>query len=158
MGCGKTTIGRMLARALELPFADLDALLEEESGLSVRDWFAERGEPAFRAAEREALARACERYSERGGVLALGGGAFGDERTRALLAGRARTVWLDAPLDVLFARVPADGRRPLFGDAAAVRRLFDERAGAYARADLRVDARGTAEEVLARVRAALGRS
>ena len=158
MGSGKTTVGRRLAMALDVPFADLDALVEEASGLAVRDWFAHRGEPAFRAAERAALSRACERFAAGGGVIALGGGAFEDERTRAWLAGRARTIWLDAPLDAILARVHGDGTRPLFGDPDAVRRLFAARAPAYARADLRVGAGGTVAEVVDRVQAALGRT
>ena len=55
MGSGKTTLGRELARLLEVPFRDLDARIEEESGLTVPEWFARRGEPAFREAERAAL-------------------------------------------------------------------------------------------------------
>lgn len=158
MGSGKTTVGRRLAHELDVPFADLDALIEEESGLAVRDWFAQRGEPAFRAAERAALSRAWGRFAARGGVIALGGGAFEDERTRTLLAGLARTIWLDAPLDAIFSRVSGDGTRPLFGDADAVRRLFAKRSASYARADLRVDAGGPVAEVVARVQAALRRT
>jgi shikimate kinase len=156
MGSGKTTVGRLLARSLAVPFADLDALVEEESGLAVRDWFARRGEPAFRVAERDVLLRACAAHAAGGGVIALGGGAFAVDETRAVLAGRARTIWLDAPLADIAARVTDDGSRPLFRDAASVARLFAERSAAYALADVRVDAGGTAEEVVARIRSAIG--
>jgi shikimate kinase len=156
MGSGKTTVGRRLASVLGVAFADLDERIEEESGLAVRDWFARRGEPAFREAERAALARALADFASQGGVIALGGGAFGDGRTRALLAGQARTIWLDAPLDAICERVPGDGTRPLFADPASVERLFAARAADYARADRRVDAGGPVEEVVARVRAAIG--
>jgi shikimate kinase len=155
MGSGKTTIGTRLAQALAVPFVDLDAMIEEESALSVREWFARRGEPAFRAAERAALERACTRLAPGGGVIALGGGGFAEAETRAVLAGRARTVWLDVPLATIARRVQDDGSRPLFRDAASVARLFAERKAAYAQADLRVDAEGSADEVVERVRAAI---
>jgi len=155
MGSGKTTIGIRLAQALAVPFVDLDAMIEEESALSVREWFALRGEPAFRAAERAALERACARLAQSGGVIALGGGGFAEVETRAVLAGRARTVWLDVPLATIARRVQADGSRPLFRDAASVARLFAERNAAYARADLRIDAEGSADEVVERIRAAI---
>ena len=155
MGSGKTTLGTHLAGALALPFVDLDARVEEESGLAVRDWFAQRGEPAFRAAERVALEGACARLAATGGVIALGGGAFAEEATRAVLAGRAASVWLDVPLDVILERVNDDGARPLFGDRAALARLYAERRAAYGLADVRVDADGSIEAVVGRIRAAL---
>ena len=157
MGSGKTTIGAHLARALALPFADLDAMIEDESGLAVREWFARRGEPAFRAAELSALARLCDELALTGGVVALGGGAFAEETTRTLLAGRARTVWLDAPLPTITARVADDGTRPLFADREALGRLFAERSAAYALADLRVDAEGSIATIVERIRVAIER-
>ncbi|MEO6461843.1 MAG: shikimate kinase [Candidatus Eisenbacteria bacterium] len=156
MGSGKTTLGTHLALSLDLPFADLDAMIEEESGLAVRDWFAQRGEPAFRAAERAALERACVRCAGTGGVIALGGGAFADEATRAVLARRASSVWLDVPLPVILERIPDDGARPLFGDREALARLYAERNAVYALADLRVDADGPIDAVVGRIRAAIG--
>ena len=155
MGSGTSTVGRRLAGELGVPFADLDARIEEESGLPVREWFARRGEPAFRAAERAALARACDDLAATGGVIALGGGAFTVPAVRAFLAGRARTVWLDAPLAAIEGRVPDDGTRPLFGDPASTARLFAERRAAYALADLRIDAGGPVDEVVGRIRTAL---
>ena len=155
MGCGKTTIGRRLARSLAVPFVDLDTMIEEESSLPVREWFARRGEPAFRAAERAALERACDRLATTGGVIALGGGAFAEPDTRAVLAGRARTVWLDVPLWTIEARIEQDGTRPLFRDADAAARLYAERRPAYARSDIRIDADAPIDEVVARVRAAI---
>lgn len=155
MGCGKTTLGIHLARVLQLPFVDLDAMIVEESGLAVRDWFAQRGEPAFRDAERVALGRACARLDATGGVIALGGGAFTDEATRAVLARRAASVWLDVPLPAILERVRDDGARPLFGDRQALLRLFSERKAVYALADVRVDGDGPVDAVVGRIRAAI---
>ena len=156
MGCGKTTIGTHLARVLAVPFLDLDAMIEEESGLAVHEWFARRGEIAFRAAERTALGRACERLASTGGVIALGGGAFAEATTRGVLAERARSVWLDVPLSTIEARVQDDGARPLFRDPGSVERLFAERRSAYALADVRVDGDGSVDAIVERIRAAIG--
>jgi shikimate kinase len=157
MGSGKTTLGSHLAHTLALPFVDLDAMIEEESGLAVRDWFAVRGEPAFRAAERSALQRACAQLDATGGVIALGGGAFADEATRAGLAPRVTSVWLDVPLATILARVPADGARPLFGDRGVLARLFAERRAAYALADVRIDADASIASVVGRIQAEIAR-
>ncbi len=154
MGSGKSTVGRILAVRLGLGFVDLDAALEAASGRSIQAWFETRGEPAFREAERIELAAALD-CSPSGGVIALGGGAFAEATTRALLAGRARTVWLDVPLAVIRSRIVADGERPLFRDPAVVERLFAARKAAYASADLRVDGEAAVDVVVERIVAEL---
>jgi shikimate kinase len=76
---GKTTLGRNLARRMKLPFVDSDRFLEEMVGRSIPDIFREDGEPAFRALEREAIARICEGRDQ---VVSTGGGAFVDAENR----------------------------------------------------------------------------
>jgi shikimate kinase len=88
-GAGKSTIGRRVAERLKVPFVDTDALIEEESGMSVSDMFVELGEPEFRVREEQAVRRA---LSEQSGVVALGGGAILSESTRQLLAEHT-VVW-----------------------------------------------------------------
>ena len=156
MGSGKSTVGPLLARALDLPFVDLDRRLEAEAGIPIHEWFARRGEADFRAAEHAALAASCRELGDRGGVLALGGGAFGTPATRALLAVSARTIWLDIPLEVALARMPLDGRRPLLADPASVAALHARRTADYAQADHRIDANAPVDVVVASIRAALG--
>lgn len=109
MGAGKSSVGRRLALRLGRPFVDTDSLVEEETGRSVPDIFAQDGEDAFRAFEAEAVRRALA--SDAPAVVAFGGGAVLDPATRALAREAALVVWLDAPVRELARRVAASTRR-----------------------------------------------
>jgi shikimate kinase len=156
MGAGKTAVGRRLARALSWPFKDADAAIEAAAGTSIANIFAEIGEPAFRARERQVIARLLN--GERM-VLALGGGAFMDPQTRALVHERARSIWLRADLDVLVRRTARPGKRPLLarGDPREVLAdLLEQRTPIYTQADLIVDSgRAPVSAVVGEVLAAL---
>jgi shikimate kinase len=139
MGAGKTAVGRRLAKALGWPFEDADAAIEAAAGTTISNIFAEIGEPAFREKERQVIARllAGERQ-----VLALGGGAFVDPATRALVRAKALSIWLRADLDTLVRRTGRPGKRPLLaqGDPRArLAELLRQRSPIYAEADLVVD-------------------
>jgi len=139
MGAGKTTVGRRLAQALALPFVDADAEIAAAAGRSVEEIFAQHGECEFRRGERQVIARLLAGPPH---VLATGGGAFVDTRTRALMKARAISIWLKAPLDVLMKRVTRRDHRPLLKEddpEAVMRRLMQERAPIYAEADLVVE-------------------
>ncbi|MGC0250767.1 shikimate kinase [Pseudactinotalea sp. Z1748] len=108
-GAGKSTIGRMVAEVLEVPFADTDAIVEQTSGRTISDIFIVDGEETFREMERRAVQEALATHE---GVLALGGGAILDERTRADLA--AHTVlFLSVGLADAAKRVGLNTARPL---------------------------------------------
>lgn len=110
MGVGKSTIGRRLALALEMPFRDADNEIETAAGQSIADIFAGLGEPAFRDGERRVIARLLDEPPH---ILATGGGAFAQPLTRELLRAKALTVWLKADLEVLARRVGRRDHRPL---------------------------------------------
>src|SRR3954469_23857636 len=105
MGAGKTTVGRRLARRLNLPFADADEEIEAAAGLSIAEIFERCGEAHFRDGERRVLARLIHGPPR---VIATGGGAFMDPDTRALMLARCTAVWLDVDVEILVERV---GRR-----------------------------------------------
>jgi shikimate kinase len=137
MGAGKTSVGRALAARLDWQAVDIDELIEQREHLPVSEIFSRHGEPYFRAAEREVLA---EQLASRHVVVATGGGTFVDPPNRAVINRDGVSVWLDAPLERLIARIPSDGRRPLAADRVALERLFNARRAAYEHAHVRLDA------------------
>ena len=137
MAAGKTTLARALAKRLDWEAVDIDELIEARERQTVADIFARRGEPYFRTVERAVLAEQLER---RNVVVATGGGTFADVQNRAAINSDGVSVWLDAPLDRLIARIPADGRRPLAADRASLERLYDQRRSFYEHAHMRLDA------------------
>ena len=138
-GSGKSTVGRLVAGALGLPFHDLDTEIETRLGKSVGEIFSTEGEPAFRAHERDELQRL---LAEGSMVIALGGGTLVNGETRRLVEDRAPVVLLDAPSDVLAQRLHGGAHlRPLLaGDAAArLKGLLEQRQEHYASFSLRLD-------------------
>lgn len=156
MGCGKTTVGRLLAQQIGWHFVDLDARIEERAGLSIPAIFDRLGEPGFRQVESEVLARALGEVADRAQatVLALGGGTVTQlENVAQLRAASCVLVWLDCPVDILLARCATLTNRPLFRDEASFRSLYAERLPFYRQADLRVasdaEPRRVVEQILA---------
>jgi shikimate kinase len=158
MGSGKTTIGKKVASALGVPFADTDAEIERRSGRSIAAIFESDGEAAFRATEAATVAELVDTSPP--GVVATGGGAVLDPATRARLRDRATVVWLRATPAVLVHRIASDGTRPLLADdpRAALVRLAAEREPLYREvADHVVDVDHVARKVVvAELLAALG--
>ena len=138
MGAGKSTVGRRLAKRLRLPFVDSDVAIEEASGSSTAELFERYGENDFRDGERRLVARLIDGTVR---VIATGGGAFVDPRTRQLLNERAITIWLDAPVEVLAERTGRRDTRPLLrtgNRAATLARLAEQRHPMYAEAHIRI--------------------
>ena len=138
MGAGKSTVGRRLAKRLGLPFIDSDSEIEEAAGIGTAELFERFGERDFRDGERRLVARLIDGTVR---VIATGGGAFIDPRTRQLLNERAITIWLDAPIDVLAERTGRRNNRPLLrkGDRSdTLARLAEERGAIYAEAQIHI--------------------
>ena len=138
MGVGKSAVGRRLARRLDLPFIDADAEIEAAAGNSIEELFRQHGEAEFRAGERRVIARLLEGEPH---VLATGGGAFMDPRTRSLVRARGISIWLNADLDTLVERVSRRSNRPLLKNGDARQTLSDLMAirnPVYAEADITV--------------------
>ena len=109
MGAGKTTVGHLLSERLGLPFTDSDHVIEQRSGRSIPEIFAEDGEPAFRALEHQVIAGLLDGPAL---VLALGGGATQHPGTRDRLA-RVQVVYLQVGYEQAMQRVGGDQGRPL---------------------------------------------
>lgn len=155
MGAGKTTVAHVLGDAWGVTVRDTDADIVAREGRSVQDIFVDDGESHFRDLEVEAVAAA---LAEHDGVLALGGGAVLDPRTRERLSGH-RVVFLDVGLSEAVKRVGLGAGRPLLlGNVRArVKALLDERTPVYESvATLRVETDGrTPQEIAAEILEAL---
>ena len=156
MGAGKSSIGRRLGAGLGCPFVDADREIEKAAGCTIEEIFERHGEAAFRDGERRVIARL---LSDPRQVLATGGGAFMDPRTRAAIRERGISVWLRADLDLLVRRTGRRNNRPLLKGKdrrVILQGLIDERYPVYAEADVAVDIDDSPPDVTTnRVRAAI---
>ena len=127
MGAGKSTI----ARGLDADYIDMDALIEERLDMSIADFFAEKGEAAFRQVESEVLADLLK--TDR--VVSTGGGVVVSQRNRDLLKQNPDNIYLKADFETLYQRISADkgNQRPLFlnNSKEELREIFQERQAWY---------------------------
>jgi shikimate kinase len=147
MGSGKSSVGKRLAQALDLPFRDADDEVETAAGRSIPEIFEQLGEPAFRDGERRVIARLLEGPPI---VLATGGGAFMSSETREIIKARSVSVWLKADLPILAKRVARKDNRPLLTGKDPLAVLTEQAAvryPAYAQADITVETGDTPHQV-----------
>ncbi|MBI3996574.1 MAG: shikimate kinase [Candidatus Omnitrophica bacterium] len=155
MGTGKTTVGKRLAKRLGWEFVDVDQLIEARAKIPIARIFAERGEPVFRRMERRCIGRVIHGHHQ---VIATGGGAVVDPQNRARLRASGLVVCLTARPAVILSRV---GRKPAMrpmlekshaNPLSRIRSLMQERAAAYAKADLTIDTSGlSVDETVERI-------
>ena len=127
MGAGKSTI----ARVLDPDYLDMDALIEKRLGMSIANFFAEKGEAAFRQVESEVLADLLQRDQ----VVSTGGGVVISQRNRDLLKTNTDNIYLKADFETLYQRIAADqdNQRPLFlnNSKEELAAIFQERQAWY---------------------------
>jgi shikimate kinase len=156
-GAGKTTVGRVLARRLEVEFTDVDSVIVQRAGKSISDMFLQDGEDAFRALERQVVAEA---LTATDGVLALGGGSVLAAQTRERLRGH-RVVHLKVGVTDGLRRTGMSTARPLLAGVnprATFKALLEARAPLYREvASVEVDTdRRSANQVVRAVLEAIG--
>ncbi|MDM9649484.1 shikimate kinase [Rhizobium sp. S163] len=149
MGAGKSSVGRIVATQLGIPFIDSDAEIERVSRMSISELFAAYGEDEFRALEGRVMKRLLK-----GGprLVSTGGGAFINDRTRKHIKRGGLSVWLKADLDVLWQRVNKRDTRPLLkteNPRQTLENLMNARYPIYEQADLTVLSRDVRKEVMA---------
>jgi shikimate kinase len=156
MGAGKSSVGRALGHLLNWVFEDLDDRIELQEGRTVAAIFGESGEDEFRRVEHRALQHVLDEL--RGGgvkIVALGGGAFVQEKNAALLSrSGVPTVFLDAPVEELWRRCSkqasaAGTERPLLRSREQFRDLYRARRKSYAMASVRIQTGGRTVEAIA---------
>lgn len=121
-GSGKSTVGRQLARRLQLPFVDSDHVIEERLGCSIREYFEREGEARFRDVEESVIDELTERHQ---GVLSTGGGAVLRAANREHLRSRGKVIYLKSSPDELYRRLRHDTNRPLLQVDDPLGRLRD---------------------------------
>lgn len=148
MGAGKSSIGRRLAARLGLPFVDADAEIEQAANATISEIFDQHGEAYFRDGERRVIQRLLDGTPK---VIATGGGAFIQPETREAIRAGAISLWLKADRDLILSRVRRRSNRPLLkadDPEAVVERLIAERDPVYAEADIHIQSRDVAHEVV----------
>ena len=121
-GSGKSTVGRQLARRLQVPFVDSDHVVEQKLGCSIREYFEREGEESFRDVEESVIEELTRRHQ---GVLSTGGGAVLRPANRENLRNAGQVVYLKSSPDELFRRLRHDMNRPLLQVADPMSRLRD---------------------------------
>jgi shikimate kinase / 3-dehydroquinate synthase len=164
-GTGKSTIGKILAPDLDLPFVDLDRVIESKAGMSISEIMAQHGEPAFRDLESTAIHETVDHAfgvtHSRDKVIALGGGALLREENRALAEAHGTVIMLTAELETLIHHLKKDrAKRPLLagdvrGKLAALLDLRRDHYSSFAK-QIRVDGRRPAQNAW-QVQTILGR-
>ena len=159
MGTGKTSVGKRLAKQLGWQFVDVDQVIESTAEMTIPEIFANKGELVFRRLERRIISRL---VNNRHQVIATGGGAFIDPVSRAQLRLSGPVICLSATPQIIFARVGKKlMARPLLSGSSnplgRIRELLQERASAYAKADMTIDTNDlSVDEIIQRICQHLG--
>jgi len=139
MGSGKSTVGKLLSKKLNMKFADVDSIIEEKLSLSIAEIFETKGEGFFRKVEEK---ESIKLVKENGIIIALGGGAFLNEVIRDNIKKLCFSVWLDLNSDELFKRIKFNEKRPLLNskkNKEDLKKLYEERKKFYSLADYKID-------------------
>src|SRR3989338_587294 len=142
MATGKTAVGEKLAKKLKYDFLDTDLMVEEETGMSIRQIFEKEGEPTFRAYEKKMVKKAMERDKV---VVATGGGAIVDPDNLKLMKARGIVIGLSASPESIMRRVSQMDTRPLLqtkdtkDQLKKIEALLSHRSPYYRKADKIVD-------------------
>ncbi len=158
MGSGKSSVGRLLANDLAVPFWDVDTEIEVSANRKISEIFEEYGEAEFRSLESRVLKRL---LGEKPSVIATGGGAFVNSQNREAILNNCISVWLDAELDTLWDRVRTKTHRPLLqaeNPKQVLANLMKNRNPTYGLADFRVKSypEQAHQEMVDRIRQTIG--
>ena len=145
MGCGKTSVGKQLSLKTGLNFIDTDRYIEKTSGLPVSEIFKVYGEAHFRNLEKICVKTVSSSTSA---IISTGGGVILDKKNILYLKQTGKIFYLDAPIEILTARLISDSTRPLIKSKSSIQKIFDERKEKYFNAaDFIINANQSLDEV-----------
>ncbi|MBQ8588840.1 MAG: shikimate kinase [Firmicutes bacterium] len=146
MGCGKTSLGKELADRLSMTFVDMDAIIEEESNMTISEMFSMYGEPYFRDRETEL----CHRLSDQTGlVISTGGGIIGREENMNALGRTGSVIFIDRDPNIIIRTIDASNRPMIRDNPQRLLELHAQRLPFYQKyADMIFPNNGTLEEAI----------
>lgn len=150
MGCGKTTVGKILAEKLSCDFYDMDEYIAEREKMTIPQIFAEKGEKYFRETETAVI----KELAEKKGVIACGGGAMLKKENAEIAAENGIVAYIDVPFEVCYGRISGDKNRPIVmsNTKEELEFIYDSRIPLYKEnSDLTVSGDGTAGEIADRI-------
>ncbi len=150
MGCGKSTVGKVLAKKIGYGFIDMDDYIVEREKMSIPQIFAEKGEKYFRDTETAVIGE----LAQKGAVIACGGGAMLKKENADIAAENGIVVYIDIPFEACYERISGDGNRPLVvnNTKEQLEEIYNGRIPVYrANSTITIDGLGSAEEVASRI-------
>ena len=138
MGSGKSSIGYLVSKKLNLKFVDIDILIEDDSGLKISNIFKEKGEIYFRNLEEKITLKALKSINQ---VISLGGGSFINNRIRKEVLANHISLWLDCDASILLKRIKNTSKRPLVFKATdqEIKKLIIKRSKIYSKAKIKIN-------------------
>ncbi len=150
MGCGKSTVGKIMAKKLDCDFFDMDEYITEKEGMKIPQIFAEKGESYFRTVETEAV----RELAENGGVIACGGGAMLKKENAAIASEAGTVVYIEVPFETCYSRISGDRNRPIVmnNTKEELEFIYDSRVPVYKQnSAVTVSGNGSPEEITDRI-------
>ena len=120
MGSGKSSIGELLSKKLNVEFFDIDSLIEKKEAMTISEIFKLKGENYFRKIEQEVTLSVLKKENQ---VISLGGGAFENEITHKKLLENSTVIYLKTSAEIIFERIKNDNSRPLLCDSMSVEKI-----------------------------------
>ena len=138
MGSGKSSIGNLVSKKLDVPFIDIDNLIEEDAGLTISEIFKKNGEVYFRGLE-EKITLKC--LKNRNNVISLGGGGFINNKIRKEIISNHFSFWLDWDRSILIKRIKYNKKRPLVANSTdqEIKKIIKKRIKIYSKAQFKIN-------------------
>lgn len=150
MGCGKTTVGKILAERLECDFYDMDEYIVERENMKIPQIFSEKGERYFRETETAVI----RELAEKKGIIACGGGAMLKRENAEIAGENGIVVYIDVPFETCYGRISGDKNRPIVmsNTKEELEFIYDSRIPLYKEnSSVTVSGDGTAGEIAGRI-------